>query len=487
MTEHLDLASLHPLENPVRGQLLRESVSIASIGVLFLVLALVTAVTQLFALYLGTPALHTLTPWGVLGLLCLVTCFVFRPAVLKNRKRLFLRSAFVQGALQLLWIHVLAWSLPDEMAVIAAGLLFGFVVSWSFLDSMQFYNTTFARLTYLFGFLLFPLYLLVGLWLNLPGVGTIENVSQRTVQFLFLQAIMLLMSLSILSVLGNMIRESDQKLLQEQHLRKANEALRAERQILNRVSQVLSGSVAHRRFQHDVASPLGSIPLNLMTLRERLQNPDEEALELLDDLEVAAASSIAMLQAARSESQHPLSSTPIDDLVDQVQAEWRRGLRGHNIADALPPEIQLDSAEVFINGEHPACLSSLCINGTLQAPKAALQIRGAPCSTMFYRLQIRDHGVPPEEQEAALKRVQDGLSLRTFGSQSRSSGYRGMGIGLPLCKLQITQSGGWVGARKPASGRGLELVVILPRVHPDQLPDEVNIPEQFVAPAHVRS
>jgi hypothetical protein len=96
----------------------------------------------------------------------------------------------------------------------------------------------------------------------------------------------------------------------------------------------------------------------------------------------------------------------------------------------------------------------------------------------FVVLRVRDRGVDGAEREAALARI---LRLLTLGAdaavESRGAGYRGLGVALVLAKLYLLRYNGALDVRAAAEGPGLQFELVLPRVHPDEIPPERNNPE----------
>jgi signal transduction histidine kinase len=167
-----------------------------------------------------------------------------------------------------------------------------------------------------------------------------------------------------------------------------------------------------------------------------------------------------MLERARSSDQ-PLEWRGTADLAEDLRRGFAAVMAGHE-AEAAAPEIDLEDAEVEVSKDHVDSIASLMVNGALQRPDTPIEVRGRVDTGGRYTLTIRDHGVAPADRGPALERVRAGLGLHTAGAAERSPSYRGMGIGLPLCSLQLSLHGARVWAREPSEGRGLELVVQLP-------------------------
>ncbi len=131
---------------------------------------------------------------------------------------------------------------------------------------------------------------------------------------------------------------------------------------------------------------------------------------------------------------------------------------------------------------HASTLANLLTNGALQRHDTAVEVRGHAVNDWFYELVLRDHGVAPEERAQAIAKIKSSLSLASPAEERalephEPRAYRGYGVALMMARVLVVRYGGHLTASAPASGRGVEFHLVLPRVPPAQIPPGANHPE----------
>lgn len=477
------LASRHPFDEPRRAASLRANFAAAQV---------ITYLLTLLGLTLGLPALAAtmagqpfVAPAGALLLLgALVPSLALLKWVVDAQRRAwFWVMGGVQTTLQLLWIHALAFALPSQYDLVAATVLLTFVLTWTVLDAGLLWDDRRLRLSYFVGLLsfwvgVFFIQLAAPGWLGAAEAGRVD-------QFILIDVILVVVTQSMIEWAGRQARETAERQQAQVEATQEIEALRAERATLGRVSRLLSSTVAQRRFEHDAANPLMVIEYGADALMEAADPTERD--EALAELRQGVAGLRRLLAAVRDTEQVGAPAlVRAEDFLNQVVHDWQAVLRGHSVTE--PPRVRLDlhDSPLWIGPDHAMSLASLMCNAALIAPAGTLELRGAPIDAHYYRLELRDHATEGPAQREAVRRVREGLSLRAMGRESRGGGYKGMGIGLPLCKLQLSQHGAWIDARLPESGPGIVLEIVLPRVNPAELSEDEAKPEARLSRAGPR-
>ncbi len=442
---------------------------------LLLVLGGVTLAGQLLAAG-GVGRISAPGPVVLFGLLLMVVSY-YRFAVLRADARHFDRASTYLGVLQVLWASAVSWAMPEGWALAAAGVLGGFLVAWAFLDAQQFRGQPRIRNLYLISFASVPLYLLALDAVGLDGVlSRMESAPEHTLQWFFVFALMAVITTAILTVVGGHAREAAERQDSAERLLRERTALASERQSLQLVSRVLQGHVAAGRLRHDIASPLTVISATVDYLREATVG-DDDVQDALVDVLAAADLMKALIATLPAPNDGPVvDETPIDDLMSEVQVSFRASVMGHGVEEASV-QCLLEPSQVWAGPEHVLSMASLLVNGRMQQGTAELRVTGVVLSEWYYRLEVRDFGVPRDQQRVAQARVRAGLRLQ---ASVKRAAYRGLGLGLPLCKLQLASHGAWIDVTTPEDGPGLVIEVILPRVSPEQIPADQRTPELWV-------
>jgi len=438
------------------------------------VLGAVTGLGQVLALgggWLRTPGPMFLFAWMAAAVL------VYRSAILAGDIRRFDRSMPQVVVLQVLWVCAVSWDLPEGWALASAGVMGGFLVAWAFLDAQQLRGSTRVRNLYLVGFALVPPYLVALDAIGRRGlIARIESAPEHTLQWFFVFALMAVITTAILTVVGGHAREAAERQDSAERLLRERTALASERQSLQLVSRVLQGHVAAGRLRHDIANPLTVITATVDYLREATAGDDDLQDALVDVLAAADLMKALIATLPTPDDGPTVEETPIDDLMSEVEVSFRASVMGHGVEDASVQSL-LEPSQVWAGPEHVLSLASLLVNGRMQQATPELRVHGTVLSEWFYRLEVRDFGVPRDQQRVAQARVRAGLRLQA--SVERAA-YRGLGLGLPLCKLQLASHGAWIDVTTPEDGPGLVIEVILPRVSPELIPADQRTPELWV-------
>jgi len=295
----------------------------------------------------------------------------------------------------------------------------------------------------------------------------------------------------MIAVVGKSAREQAAREDQAAEQQREMAVLRSERLLFQRLTGLLGHGLLVGRFSHDVASPLTVLVSGVDLLKPALlrqpgtSEEQEEALATLEDMSEAGRRILGMTASLARAVKSPEKTTqqPLAELVKQAVEAAKTGLAGHDVGAMLPPVVELAETNVWITEGHVAAIGNLLTNGVLQAPEQALELQARTLNQWFCLLELRDHGVSPEERPARLAKVNRSLSLEGELRESGSDppGYRGYGIGLMLAKIVIVRHGGWISAQAPESGNGLVLRLVLPRCEPATLPSDVDASQALAA------
>jgi len=462
----------HPLEDPGMRATLEDSVAPSSLMVFAGLLGAVTLVGQLLAD--GDGLLPAPGPAAIFVVM-LVAVWRYRAAVLAGDTRGFDLAQGPLAVLQVLWVAAVSWEMPADWELAAAGVMGSFLVAWAFLDAQQYRGSGHVRNLNLLGFASVPCYLFA---LDLVGhdglYDRMQTRPEHTGQWIFVLLLLAAITTAILTVVGSHVRDAAERQAAAERILRERTALATERQSLQLVARMLHGNVAAGRLRHDIASPLTVIAATVEWLNE-VTPVDPETREALLDLQDATKSMATLITALPAPTEGPQATqTTIETLITEVEASFRSTLAGHGIHDASV-KTDLEPSAVWAGPEHVLSLASLLVNGRMQQSTPELLVTGAPACDWYYRLEIRDFGVSTDRQVEALERVRAGLRLQA--ERRREGAYRGLGLGLPLCKLQLASHGAWIDATLPEKGPGLVLQLSIPRVRPDLIPERHRTPE----------
>jgi len=429
------------------------------------------------------------TEWGsktsldMLGLFASATLvsvaqIALAKTIRKNRADLFFQYGFAAGVVKLLWVQVLAWSLPPSWDFASAAVLCSLIVGWALGDAIYMFDAPPVRISWAIGLLTLPFYLSLVDLLGPDDPPVLNSEADRVLNFSVAICILQLTTQGVFHVVGKDARIAQANRDRQATLQREHEALKSERETISRVAKVLSGTVAGQRLRHDAASPLQVLGFGLDALGE--EGPAEERDEILGDMRQALTSLESLVTSLRTDTEEDVGSlTAVEALIERTLSSVRGTLLGHQVK-AAPVNVEVETAEVWSGPEHPVAIASLICNASLLAPELPVTVRGRVVNPYFYRLEIRDQAAIGEAQRTGYERVRLGLRLRRMGTDSRGGRWRGMGIGLPLCRLQLSRHGSWVDVSLPETGPGLVLQVIMPRVEPATIPESENTPERWV-------
>lgn len=435
----------------------------------------------------SAPNLATPAPWAqVCALIGLhIPGFILQARVAAGWHRGFWPVLLVHGLVQFVWLQSVAWFALPFVPLIALSLLFALSFGWAFNDAHTLYDEPQLKLIHLLACPVFDLLLLGADLLGYRGLLATYRLSPSTVlNFLGMQLVLLVLVQMLIAFVGKSAREQAAREDQAAEQQREMAVLRSERLLFQRLTGLLGHGLLVGRFSHDVASPLTVLVSGVDLLKPALlrqpgtSEEQEEALATLEDMSEAGRRILGMTASLARAVKSPEKTTqqPLAELVKQAVEAAKTGLAGHDVGAMLPPEVELEETNVWITEGHVAAIGNLLTNGVLQAPEQALELQARTLNQWFCLLELRDHGVSPEERPARLAKVNRSLSLEGELRESGSDppGYRGYGIGLMLAKIVIVRHGGWISAQAPESGNGLVLRLVLPRCEPASLPSDVD-------------
>jgi Histidine kinase-, DNA gyrase B-, and HSP90-like ATPase len=392
-----------------------------------------------------------------------------RDALRLRDERAFRRAFFVQSQVQLQWLLLLTWRMGVQLPLVSIGVLFGMMLGWAFQDALLSHGAWFVRAQYLAAFVLFDAALLSRDAAHGRGLLHALSVDRRSaVSFLVNQAILAGLTQMVIATMGRTAREREEERQRALVLRVENERLSLEHHLLRRIAGLLAGGVSAGQLTHDIASPITVLGMNAEVLAEMLARETlsdlGEMREIVEDMrlsvDVLRRMSQATLQMIRLGGE--LKHREVSELVNDAATFARSSLREHKGRELRLTQT-LARCAVKVSPLHAHALSNLMVNGVLhQAEDATLSIRG-DLDGDAYRLELRDHGIDPEERPTRLANIRAAVSLLGDAAPTvRSGEYRGFGMGLQLARTLIVSSGGTFDLEEPPEGRGIVVVLRLP-------------------------
>ena len=216
-----------------------------------------------------------------------------------------------------------------------------------------------------------------------------------------------------------------------------------------------------RAVSHDLRTPLTGIIGNSESILENSESmTEEDKLNIVSNIDSDARWLLNMVENLLSvtridDSNAGVNKTPeiVDEVVSAAVSKFRKRFPGTEIIVRVPDEpvmVDMDALliqQVLINIMHNAKVHS--------GSTGPIEVNAAEEGSNV-RFSVRDHGVGiPEER---LETIFDGEG---FGEiQSSPDGYKGMGIGLSICKTIVNAHGGQIEARN--LDEGAEIVFRLP-------------------------
>ncbi|MBR3183207.1 MAG: DUF4118 domain-containing protein [Firmicutes bacterium] len=216
-----------------------------------------------------------------------------------------------------------------------------------------------------------------------------------------------------------------------------------------------------RAVSHDLRTPLTGIIGNSESILENGENmTDEEKMGIVSSIDSDARWLLNMVENLLSvtridDTEAGVNKTPeiVDEVVSAAVSKFKRRFPGTEVIVKVPEEpvmVEMDALliqQVLINIMHNAKVHSQS-TGPIE-----VKVSEEENEVSF---SIRDHGVGIPEDK--LKTIFDGEGLGK--DQSSPDGYKGMGIGLSICKTIIRAHGGQIEAKNLEEGA--EFVFRLP-------------------------
>ena len=410
------------------------------------------------------------------------------PLLARDRER-FWQMLTVQGAAHLTWLYLVCLLVENFFAVLGLAAL----LAWIFNDTRYLYDSSLLRRQYLAPAAAIDV-ALGALGLLRPDLAArLLPARGGLLVFGAVQLGLVVLTQALIVTVGRQNRDRDLRTRELQDLTRQVAVHRKEREVLERAARLMTSGLYSVKFAHDVASPLSVLNVALddarETLADRLRAGAPAAADALTDLDEMLSIAHAAQQRVLAMSdvhatalrQHdPMQPEAIEALFAQAWREAAATLASHGVKHPQEPSFTLSPASVFVTAGHASTFSNLLTNGALQSPHRPIEVRGAPCGECFYQVVIRDHGVAPEARAAALARIERSLSLDGEASNDpMPRRYRGYGIALSIARVLLVRYNGWLSARAPDEGPGVEFCVVLPRVAPETIPHEANTPELY--------
>jgi two-component system sensor histidine kinase KdpD len=216
-----------------------------------------------------------------------------------------------------------------------------------------------------------------------------------------------------------------------------------------------------RAVSHDLRTPLTGIIGNSESILENGENmTEEEKMRIVSSIDSDARWLLNMVENLLSvtridDTEAGVNKTPeiVDEVVSAAVSKFKRRFPGTEVIVRVPEKpvmVEMDALliqQVLINIMHNAKVHSQS-TGPIEVKVAE---EGSEVS-----FSIRDHGIGIPEDK--LETIFDGEGLGEV--QSSPDGYKGMGIGLSICKTIIRAHGGQIEAKNLEEGA--EFVFRLP-------------------------
>ena len=248
----------------------------------------------------------------------------------------------------------------------------------------------------------------------------------------------------------------------------SSSALKAQQDMLARQEKELAEAEKEkmranllRAVSHDIRTPLTGIIGNSESILETGNTmTDEEKLKIISSIDSDARWLLNMVENLLSvtridDNNAGVNKTPeiVDEAVSAAVSKFRKRFPGTEVIVKVPEEpvmVEMDALliqQVLINIMHNSKVHS----GSDEPIELNVERDGGEV-----RFSVRDHGVGIAEDR--LETIFDGEGMNL--EQSSPDGYKGMGIGLSICKTIVIAHGGRIEARN--HDRGAEIVFWLP-------------------------
>ena len=432
-----------------------------------------------------SPALRTgFAICWILALGTLPLLLVSRAAFLRAKTRVIPKVYWIQSVVQLTWLALLGWYATPAYAPV----LFFVLCLLLFNDVRMLYSAPALRALYSSMWVGQIAVLLLVDAFGGSGLLALMHAQPRHAAFVLLAELCVgFLNLIIIQIVGKGHQERDLAFHKNAELEATLRAMKAERGVLARSCDFLLQGLSAGRFSHDVSSPISVMLVEVERLRGKLSEQsdgrlDPQVARSLERLNEAGELTQALTRSLARSLREPADfvAVRLSDLIDEAIGHAAQALQRHAIVMREPVKAFDDSA-VVVSREHAAAIGNVLVNGVLQRPDLPIEIAGASATDYFCKVSIRDWGVPPDQQNQALTRVQAHMSLLAEDANvDRLGEYDGHGIGLLLTKALVVRWGGWLAARAPETGAGLRFELVLPKIAPHSIPDDLNAPERVL-------
>ena len=216
-----------------------------------------------------------------------------------------------------------------------------------------------------------------------------------------------------------------------------------------------------RAVSHDLRTPLTGIIGNSESILENSENmTEEEKLSTVSTIDSDARWLLNMVENLLSvtridDSNAGVNKTPeiVDEVVSAAVAKFKKSFPGTDVTVKVPEEpvmVDMDAMliqQVLLNIMHNAKVHSR------STEPIEVNVAEEGKDVIF---SVRDHGVGIPEDK--LETIFDGEGLGKI--QSSPDGYKGMGIGLSICKTIVLAHGGQIEVKNHE--KGAEFIFRLP-------------------------
>lgn len=216
-----------------------------------------------------------------------------------------------------------------------------------------------------------------------------------------------------------------------------------------------------RAVSHDLRTPLTGIIGNSESILENSESmTEEEKLEIVSSMDSDARWLLNMVENLLSvtridDSNAGVNKTPeiVDEVVSAAVSKFKKNFPGTEVIVKVPDEpvmVDMDALliqQVLLNIMHNAKVHS----GSTEPIELTVAVEGNDV-----KFSVRDHGTGIPEDK--LETIFDGEGFESV--RSSPDGYKGMGIGLSICKTIVRAHGGQIEARNLEEGA--EFIFSLP-------------------------
>ena len=216
-----------------------------------------------------------------------------------------------------------------------------------------------------------------------------------------------------------------------------------------------------RAVSHDLRTPLTGIIGNTESIIENGSNmTDEEKNSIVKEVDTDAKWLLSMVENLLSvtridDTNAGVTKTPeiVDEVVSAALSHFRKRFPETEVAVRVPDEpVMVDMDAMLIQQVLINILENAQVHSGSRRP-LELKVSAEGEKVLF---SVRDYGKGIDEKR--IDSIFDGGGL--YSGQTGSDGYKGMGIGLSICKTIVTAHGGEIMARNHKDGA--EIIFSLP-------------------------